>query len=572
MTDTPSDLSSTAVVTTSQPWYYELNRYQWFVLAVCTLGWTFDCLDQQLFNLARQPAITDLLGVAPGSVQVEKYGGYATSILLIGWAIGGVLFGVLGDRLGRARTMVWTILAYSLFAGLSGLAQSYWQFVLCRFMTGLGIGGQFAVGVTLVAETMPDRARPFALGLLQAVASMGNVAAALIAMTFSGLEQNGVVANGWRWMFAVGVFPAMLALVVMRRLQEPVAWQRTTATADGLRAAGSMSELFGNPFWRRRAIIGLLLASSGVMGLWGIGFFSIDLNRTIFRNRAEQRERKAGEAKQDRTLVCWLLESTENFDALREPLRPQDFLGLESRNDDPQVLLATARNLQQRNEPISHDAILAHVNYSAEPSTSQHAETVMRLAAYLGGDTPNGFSYAVHAKRITSRTKRINGEAGWWGGITSMLFNMGAFFGVYTFSRVTARIGRRPTFAFAFLFASVSTACTFLFMKTVTDMLWMVPMMGFFQLSLFGGYAIYFPELFPTRLRSTGTSFCYNIARLTSAGGPLLLGLLTSEVFNHAHGFDEPMRYAGLAMCSVFILGLFALLFAPETQGQPLPE
>jgi len=565
MNSPPSDPSIVALAPANRPWFRELNRYHWFVLAVCTLGWTFDCLDQQLFNLARQPAVTDLLRVAPGNPQVDKYGGYATSILLIGWAVGGVFFGILGDRWGRARTMVWTILAYSLFTGLSGLAQSYWQFVLCRFMTGLGVGGQFAVGVALVAETMPDRARPYALGLLQAVASMGNVAAALIALAFSGLEQNGVVASSWRWIFAVGALPAMLAVVVMLRLKEPAAWQRATSSAEGRRAAGSLSELFGNPFWRRRAIVGLLLASSGVVGLWGIGFFSIDLNRTIFRNRAEQRERDAGEAGQDRSLVCWLLESSQNFDTLCEPIRPQEFLGLEPCDDDPRVLLATATKLHQLGTPISHAAVLAQVE---QPS----AETAKRLAAYLNEDPPAEFSYDAHAERIAARTKRINGEANWWGGITSMLFNIGAFFGIYSFSLVTARIGRRPTFALAFLCAMISTACVFLFMKTTTDVLWMVPIMGFFQLSLFGGYAIYFPELFPTRLRSTGTSFCYNIARLASAGGPVVLGLLTAEVFSRANGFDEPMRYAGLAMCSVFLLGLLVLPFAPETKGQPLPE
>jgi hypothetical protein len=88
-------------------------------------------------------------------------------------------------------------------------------------------------------------------------------------------------------------------------------------------------------------------------------------------------------------------------------------------------------------------------------------------------------------------------------------------------------------------------------------------------LSLFGGYAIYFPELFPTHLRSTGISFCYNVGRLVAAVGPSVLGLLTSEVFA---GKDEPMRYAGVAMCSVFLLGLLALPFAPETKGRPLPE
>jgi hypothetical protein len=97
----------------------------------------------------------------------------------------------------------------------------------------------------------------------------------------------------------------------------------------------------------------------------------------------------------------------------------------------------------------------------------------------------------------------------------------------------------------------------------------MVPLMGFCQLALFGGYAIYLPELFPTHLRSTGTSFCYNVGRFVAASGPWTLGQLTSTVFKD---YPEPMRYAGITMCSVFLLGLIILPFADETKGQPLPE
>jgi hypothetical protein len=97
----------------------------------------------------------------------------------------------------------------------------------------------------------------------------------------------------------------------------------------------------------------------------------------------------------------------------------------------------------------------------------------------------------------------------------------------------------------------------------------MIPLMGFCQLSIFGGYAIYFPELFPTSLRSTGTSFCYNVGRFVAASGPTILGLLTSRVYK---GFPEPMRYAGLTMCVIFLVGLIILPFAPETRGEPLPE
>jgi MFS family permease len=146
------------------PWYRELNRYHWFVLVVAALGWLFDTMDQQLFVLARVDAMRELLAESPGAAvekaDVDFYGGVATSVFLIGWASGGLAFGVLGDRIGRAKTMLLTILIYSLCTGLSALSTGFWDFAFYRFLTGLGVGGEFAVGVSLVAEVMPERARP----------------------------------------------------------------------------------------------------------------------------------------------------------------------------------------------------------------------------------------------------------------------------------------------------------------------------------------------------------------------------------------------------------------------------
>src|SRR5947199_9328241 len=202
----------------SGPWWRELKSYHWFVLTVAALGWLFDTMDQQLFNLARVPAMKALL--KPGE-EVALYGGYATSIFLIGWATGGLTFGVLGDRIGRVKTMIWTILVYSICTGLSALSVGFWDFAFYRFITGLGVGGEFAVGVSLVAEVMHDSARRYALGLLQALSAVGNITAALMSMALGHLDETGVIGGAWRAMFGIVAAPALSAILVMRRLQEP---------------------------------------------------------------------------------------------------------------------------------------------------------------------------------------------------------------------------------------------------------------------------------------------------------------------------------------------------------------
>jgi MFS family permease len=177
--------------------------------------------------------------------------------------------------------------------------------------------------------------------------------------------------------------------------------------------------------------------------------------------------------------------------------------------------------------------------------------------------------FEAHFQEQGLNPAQINSKLTFWTGINSLLFNFGAFWGINAFSRITQFTGRKPAFAISFALALISTVTYFWFLSEFWHIFVLTPIMGFCQLAIFGGYAIYFPELFPTRLRSTGTSFCYNVGRLVAAVGPSALGLLTSRVFA---GYPEPMRYAGVAMCSVFVIGLLVLPFAPETRGQPLPE
>ena len=581
---------------TPKRWYHELNRYHWFVLVVCTLGWLFDCGDQQLFNLARKPAVTELLQADPGDAIVAAWSGYATSIMLIGWATGGIIFGIMGDRIGRAKTMVWTILFYSVFTGLCGFSQTIWDFMFLRFMTGLGVGGQFAVGVSLVAEVMPDRARAPALGMLQAFSALGNVAAAMVALTLGQMAMTGAIDQSpWRWMFAVGVLPALLAVVVIRKLKEPERWQQSVGQdEEHKKKAGSLRELFGNPLWRKRVIVGMILASSGVIGLWGIGFFSIDLNRSIFRKIAQQRYRVAKSeaagneeftcpATTDREFIRQLIASPERLDAeikegkkVKDTIKPQHLLGLDGTKENPEKdpgdLYAAVLSLAKADKPVTAESVLAALDKPSHDWKAQTTEQRARRAEYLEGEPGETSGFEKTAASIAQRQKLIDGDVNFWGAITSLMFNIGAFFGIYSFSRVTQHIGRRPTFAIFFAAAFVTTIFVFLYINKASDVFWMVPAMGFCQLGVFGGYAIYFPELFPTHLRSTGVSFCYNIGRFAAALGPSALGLLTSQVFTPERGYAEPMRYAGVAMCSIFLIGIFVLLFAPETKDKPLPE
>jgi MFS family permease len=426
------------------PWYKALTGYHWWVLIVASLGWMFDTMDQRIFVLARGPAMRDLLPAGMAGADVTWYSGLATAIFMLGWASGGLFFGILGDRWGRAKTMMLTILIYSGFTGLSALSRNQWDFMAYRFLTGLGVGGEFAAGVTLVAEVMPDAARAHALGMLQALSAIGNVIGSAISFI--------VLPLGWRWMFTVGIIPALLVVGVFRRMKEPEAWQkvRDSVTRGGdKKQLGSMADLWGNTRWRRNTIIGLLLAISGVVGLWGIGFWSPEL--------------------------------------IREALK-----------DLP---------LEQRN---------------------------------------------------------------WYVSLGTLLQDVGAFLGISAFTVVTAKVGRRPAFVISFLLGLAATVMTFGLLHKPSDVLWMVPLMGFCTLLVFGGYSIYFPELYPTRLRSSGVGFCYNVGRIIAALGPFTLGGLT--VFFRDAGFATPFRAAAISLSSVYLVGAVAVLFAPETQGQPLPE
>ena len=168
----------------SQGLFDGVTPYHWLVVVIASCGWLFDCMDQRLFILGRESALEGAACERPGGARrrSRRYIGYATTSMILGWATGGIIFGMMSDRLGRVKTMVATLIVYSGFTGLSGFAHSWVDFTIYRFLVGLGIGGMFGAATTLVAESVPGQFRAVALGSLQALSALGNIIGSLVSL------------------------------------------------------------------------------------------------------------------------------------------------------------------------------------------------------------------------------------------------------------------------------------------------------------------------------------------------------------------------------------------------------
>ena len=424
-----------------------VTPYHWLVVIIASAGWLFDCMDQRLFVLARESALKELLaGNAEALAELKKYSGYATTALILGWATGGIIFGMMSDKWGRVRTMVATLIVYSSFTGLSGFSISWIDFTVYRFLTGLGVGGMFGAATTLVAESVPGQFRAIALGSLQALSACGNILGSLISLKIQPGAENFIGDySGWRALFFIGILPALLVVPIIFVLKEPEAWKLAKKEASegrGHKNVGSPIALFQDSRWRRNTLIGLALGVSGMIGLWGIGFFSPELISTALEGETQQ--------------------------------------------------------------------------------------TIDRVR-----------------------------------GVGTALQDVGAFLGMVTFTLVASFLSRRAAFFGAFALCLVTTMFVFNSLNSASDAYWMLPMMGFAQLAVFAGYSIYFPELFPTRIRGTGVGFCYNTVRYLAAPAPILLGYLSTML---------SFRSAAMIMAFIYVVGMVALVWAPETKGKPLPE
>jgi MFS family permease len=558
---------------TSKPSLFEgVTFYHWLIVIIASCGWLFDCMDQRLFTVAKESALKELLGSdAAAQAALSQYLNYAVAAMMIGWGTGGIIFGMLSDKWGRVKTMVATLLVYSGFTGLSGFAQTWIDFTLFRFLVGLGVGGMFGAATTLVAESVPGGFRSLALGSLQALSATGNIAGTLISMRVQpgaeGVAMGNLVQlghSGWRVLFFVGILPALLVVPIVFFLREPEKWRLAKEQArKGKSAAnvGSPLDIFRHPRWRKNTLVGLCLGVSGMVGLWAIGFFSPELVTSALQASPLKRGNLISASQLVMSLRDAANPAAQNIQRRLSPALQAQVSGVRDTNNVPDELAsALAEDL---NRLIHGESLYDAKSFSAISlkkntlnllrKVEQHpqaADIAFLNRQLLEQSVPGAFS------SLQSYIDKVRSRG-------LLLQDLGSLTGMMVFTFVASYLNRRKAFAGAFVLCLVITAFVFNTLKTEIDVYWMLPLMGFAQLSVFAGYSIYFPELYPTRMRGTGVGLCYNVVRFLTVPFNILMGFITTWL---------TFRSAAVIMSSIYLLGLVALLWAPETKDQPLPE
>lgn len=263
-----------------------LSRYQWTVLFAAWLGWGFDIFDGLLFNYVAPNAVPTLLGLEIGSPEAKQatlyWTGVLTSILLLGWAAGGVMFGWVCDRIGRTRTLLLTMLMYAFGTAACAFAQNIEMLILFRIIASLGIGGEWAAGAAMVAEAVPEEKRVEAGALLYTAAPMGLFLATYVNMEVAGNWFADTPETSWRYVFLFGLIPAAVAFVIRLFVKEPERWVKATANT----APPKLAELF-TPGVRAYTISGFLMALIALLTWWSCNAFLPVVSAGLGRANAE---------------------------------------------------------------------------------------------------------------------------------------------------------------------------------------------------------------------------------------------------------------------------------------------
>ncbi len=443
-----------------------LNRYQWTVLFAAWLGWGFDIFDGLLFNYVAPNCVPTLLGLPIGSAAAKAatlyWTGLLTSILLIGWALGGIVFGQVCDRVGRTKTLLITMLLYAIGTFCCTFAPNIWVLMLCRIVASLGIGGEWAAGASMVAEVVPEKSRVEAGALLYTAAPMGLFLATFVNDQIARVMLPGSPEISWRYVFLCGLIPAAIAFIVRLFVKEPERWQQVEAGQKiEAVAPARMHELFTSKY-RQATFSGFLMAAIALLTWWSCNAFI----------------------------------------------------------------------------PVIA-AGLAQVSAKAQGITD-------------------------------SRAIQILVEQ--WKTSTTYSFNAGGLIGALLTIPAAKYLGRKWMFCIYFLLSAIAVLTTFGPKEPANMHLWsaLYFTIGLTVFGVFGSFTYYLPELFPTRLRGTGSGFCYNAGRIITAVGPFMVGYIASQKVNALQGAMEILFLVGL----IPLLGAL-LCFTPlivETKGQALSD
>jgi MFS family permease len=248
----------------------DMNSYQWTVILAAWLGWGFDVFDGLLFNYVAPNCVPTLLGLPLGSAEAKaatlQWTGILTSVLLIGWAVGGILFGKVADRLGRTKTLLLTMVLYSIGTAACAAAPNIWVLMFFRIVSSLGIGGEWAAGAAMVAEVVPERRRVEAGAILYTSAPMGLFLATFVTFQITGIYFNDP-ATSWRYVFLCGLIPAAAAFVVRIFVKEPERWKNVAGESTA-----RLRELF-SPQFLRTTLSGFLMAVTALIMWWSCNAF-----------------------------------------------------------------------------------------------------------------------------------------------------------------------------------------------------------------------------------------------------------------------------------------------------------
>lgn len=491
------------------------NFGKWMALTAALLGWLFDGLEMGLFPLVQGPALQDLLDASsPQDPEIARWIGIITALFLVGAATGGVLFGWLGDRIGRVRAMMLSVLTYALVSGLGGFAATPWQMGALRFFAALGMGGEWSLGVALINEIWPARSRAFLAGLIGAAANVGYLTIALVGMGLSqviadlheSLLAIGISSSiaeqltrnqGWRLMMMFGAVPALLTFFIRLWVPESQRWleqKRRGATSH----------------WASVDLLGVLVGSAGACGvivLWAIS----DVPLVV---------RIGGSLAGATVALLGYVYPVYQFLNRAEP-RPSG-AGL---------------------HPTLKVMILA---------------ACLSSVALLGtwGSVQQAATWANSLPNKPPLTKE-------W---TLFWASLGAIVGTILAALLADRFGRRLTYFFLCVGSLAAIPAFFQLNTEVSATFFPLAFaMGAVTASFYGWLPLYLPELFRTSVRATGQGFGFNFGRIIAS-----IGVLQLRPLMDLYHWTFPQVCSALSL--VYVLGMILIWFAPETKGKPLPE